>query len=95
MEAAPLTLADFTPLVGRPLDVDSPHGPLQLVLSAAGELPPSPREGGSFRLEFEGPLEPELEQGIYAFGLDGRPTDIFIVPIARTADAMQYEAIFF
>ena len=57
--------------------------------------PGSVREDGGFRLEFHGPLQPELGQGIYRFLIGGRPSEIFIVPIERTADAMKYEAIFF
>ena len=94
-DEAPLTLDDFTGLVGRAMTVERPEGPVDLTLAEAQPLPPSPREGGAFRLEFEGPLQPELGQGIYGFRLDRGPTEIFIVPIARTDEAMRYEAIYF
>ena len=95
MDDAPLTLDDFADRVGQAFDVETEAGPVSLSLAAATALPPSPREGGSFRLEFEGPLQPELEQRIYRFRLDRGPADIFLVPIARTESAMLYEAIFF
>jgi len=95
MSEAPLTLEDFAGSVGRPLSVATDGGPVSLTLAEATPLPASPREGGSFRLEFEGPLQPELEQRIYTFDLERGATDIFIVPIARTESAMRYEAIFF
>ena len=95
MTEAPLTLADFAPAVGKTVRVETHSGPFELVLAQAQELPRSAREGGSFRLEFQGPLQPVLGQGIYRFVVDGRPSDIFIVPVARTAEAMRYEAIFY
>ena len=95
MGDAPLTLDDFAGRVGESVEVETEAGPVSLALAEAGALAPSGREGGSFRLEFEGPLQPELEQSIYRFRMDRGPTDIFLVPIARTESAMRYEAIFF
>jgi hypothetical protein len=92
---APLTLEDFAGSVGCTLSVETESGSVALALIEASALPPSAREGGSFRLELEGPLQPELEQRIYTFDLERGPTEIFIVPIARTESAMRYEAIFF
>jgi hypothetical protein len=90
-----ITLEDFAGSVGRTLSVETDAGPVSLTLAEATPLPASPRDGGSFRLELEGPLLPELEQRIYIFDLKRGPTEIFIVPIARTESAMRYEAIFF
>ena len=95
MGEAPLTLDDFAGRVSETLTVETESGPVSLLLAEAQPLPPSPRAGGSFRLEFEGPLQPELEQRIYLFQLGRGPTEIFIVPIARTQSAMRYEAVFF
>jgi hypothetical protein len=95
MSEAVLTLDDFADAVGQSVTVATPAGPVTLTLAAAKPLPASPREGGAFRLEFEGPLQPELEQAIHTFQLEQGPVEIFIVPIARTAEAMRYEAIFF
>jgi hypothetical protein len=90
-----LTLDDFAGSVGQALTVETDDGDVSLVLTVAEALSDSAREGGAFRLEFEGPLQHELAQGIYGFQLAQAPTDIFIVPIARTATAMRYEAVFF
>ena len=90
-----LTLADFAPHRGRPFAVEAPSGPISLVLAEVQELPASVREGGSFRLEFEGPHLPPLGQGTYRFLVDGRPTEIFIVPISQNPSGIRYEAIFF
>ena len=95
MDSASLTLEDFAPHRGKPLAVEAADGRIELVLAEATELPGSVRGDGGFRLEFHGPLQPELGQGIYRFLVGGRPSEIFIVPIERTADAMKYEAIFF
>lgn len=68
---------------------------VELALEKAEPLPPSGREGGSFRLEFRGPSSPLLAQGIYPFGRDTEAVEIFIVPVARDATSVTYEAIFF
>lgn len=95
MAPPPLTFGDFAPHCGKPFGVEAPGGTIELILAEAQELPGSVRDGGSFRLEFHGPLQPELGQGVYRFLVGGRPNDIFLVPIARTADEMRYEAIFY
>lgn len=89
-----LTLDDFAGQVGDTVTLEADDGEVPVALVAAHPLPRSPREGGSFRLEFEGPLQPELRQRTYVFQLDRGPTAIFIVPIARTASGMRYEAVF-
>ena len=68
---------------------------LELVLAAAQELPARLRDGGGFRLEFLGPLQPMLGQGIFRFLIGAEPHEIFIVPLGPAADRMRYEAIFF
>ena len=91
----PLTLADFTPRLGKPMPVKAANGGLQLSLVEAQPLPPSPRVGGTFRLEFHGPLQPMLGQGTYRFLVGSEPHDIFIVPIGPIGDKMRYEAVFY
>jgi hypothetical protein len=71
------------------------ESPLTLTLVTAQELPGSMREGGGFRLEFRGPSEPLLEQGVYSLSQGAVDHDIFIVPIEQTADGSLYEAVFF
>jgi len=92
---APLMLDDFKPRLGEEFAAEGEAGAATLTLVQATPLADSGRQGGSFRLEFSGPLEPILPQAIYAFWLDGQRPDIFIVPIGARNGAMRYEAIFF
>ena len=72
-----------------------PASGVELMLAAARSVELSPREGGGFSLLFTGPGEPALPQATHelthrelgAFGL-------FLVPVARTAEGMEYEAVF-
>ena len=90
-----LTFDDFAPMRGKPFSVQVQNGTFQLVLVEAQELPGSVRSGGGFRLEFHGPAQPALGQGVYRFLIGGQPNDIFLVPLGAIADKMRYEAIFF
>lgn len=70
-------------------------GALELELVAVTEAPHSTSEHPSFSLLMRGPLDLQLEQRTYAFQFaDATMMDIFIVPVARDASGMQYEAIF-
>ncbi len=88
-----MTLADFT--VGTDYEAQRGGGAWPLTLTAAEALQGSPREGGGFRLEFQGASDVILEQGIYTFTGDGETREIFIGPIARDENATTYEAVFF
>jgi hypothetical protein len=90
-----LTIGDFASRRGHAFKLEVPGSQLQLTLAHVQELPPSGREGGAFRLEFHGPLQPLLPQGIYSFPIGAEQSGIFIVPIGATGDAMRYEAIFY
>ena len=91
-----LTIADFRSRKGRPIRVKAGGGVMELVLAEVQELPPSGRNGGSFRLEFHGPPQPILPQSVYRFDLGGEGSDIFIVPLGQTPQAaVRYEAIFY
>jgi hypothetical protein len=90
-----LSIADFAPRRGGEVGVESADGSLDLVLVAVEELPGSLRAAGGFRLEFRGPPDRRLGQGIHRFRLDGETHDIFIVPIGAAAGQLRYEAIFF
>jgi len=93
---APLTLADFAGRIGEAFVIETEIGSQQLVLLKAQELGQAAREGGGFRLEFAGPIDPRLPQAIYAFPIDGAMHDIFIVPTGFIpAGGIQYEAVFF
>jgi hypothetical protein len=90
-----LTFADFKPLLRKPLKVKAAAGVLELLLADAQVLPGSLRDGGGFRLEFLGPLQPMLGQGNFRFLVGAEPHEIFLVPLGPVADKMRYEAIFF
>ena len=92
---AELTLESFSGALGEPFAIDAGAGAVELVLVEASELPRSARSGGGFRLEFSGPADPLLPQAIYTMRRADEAHDIFIVPIARTAEAARYEAVFF
>lgn len=95
--AGPFTLAHFAPLVGSrfTLWLDDETGlPAQLIEARAGRTP-VPGSPVSFSLTFEAPPEPALPQCIYRLQhpqLD--PLDVFLVPVARSAAGLQYEAVF-
>lgn len=88
------TLDDFRPHVGQPYEAEVRGGRIPMTLDTAQELPSMGREGGSFRLEFLGPLEPVLPQAIYPIHGGGGRHDIFIVPIGQEQEGIRYEAIF-
>ena len=88
-------LDDFAPKKGRPIRMKAGNGFMDLMLAEVQPLPPSGRQGGSFRLEFHGPLQPVLPQATYRFDLGGEGSDIFIVPVGQTPQGIRYEAIFF
>ena len=90
-----LTIDDFARHRGKPFRVDLQGRPVELKLMHVQELPPSGRAAGSFRLEFHGPLQPFLPQGIYPFQLGQERPGIFIVPLGSAGEAMRYEAIFY
>ena len=85
----------FSGRVGKSFAVTAKGQRLSLVLDAAQDLPGSPRPGGAFRLEFLGPLDPVLEQGIFPFEIDTERFEIFIVAVGRDAKGTRYEAVFF
>lgn len=86
--------ADFDDAVGTVYSISAQEGECALTLTAAESLGADGREGGSFRLEFRGPVDPVLPQGTYEFAADGEALDIFVVPIARDDRGTVYEAIF-
>ena len=90
-----LTWDDFADAAGRAYTVEAGDARVELTLDRIEQLQNSPRPAGGFRLEFLGPLEPVLPQAIYPFGADGDSIAIFVVPIAREAGAIRYEAVFF
>jgi hypothetical protein len=88
-------LADFSGWLGQSFAVPFRGERLMLTLDAAEELQGSTREAGGFRLEFLGPVEPMLEQGILRFEIQAERYDLFIVPIGRDKRGTRYEAVFY
>jgi hypothetical protein len=95
MATRTITFADFSGRVGKPFEVHVAGHRVPVTLNAAQELPGSAREGGSFRLEFIGPHDPMLAQGLFAFVFGDDRFEIFIVPIGRDPRGTCYEAIFY
>jgi len=91
----PLTREDFAGTEGTAYRVEIPEAELELVLDKVEELPPSPRQGGSFRLVFRGPADQVLPQAIYPLRRGDEQFDLFLVPNAQDAVSTWYEAIFF
>ncbi|MBW8843521.1 MAG: hypothetical protein JF607_00925 [Burkholderiales bacterium] len=95
--AALVTLARFQPLVGSRFTLrldDAAEVPAQLVDARPGH-------GGApdcrqpFSLTFEAPSEPALPQRTYRLEHPQLGAmDIFLVPVARTAAGLHYEAVF-
>jgi uncharacterized protein DUF6916 len=90
-----LSIDHFSGGIGQAFSVRAGDQSLELLLDSAEPMSRSVREAGAFRLEFLGPAERVLVQGIYPFDVAGEEHDIFIVPIAREASGMRYEAIFY
>jgi len=92
---AGLRLEDFAHLIGETWDIDAGDGrSVPLRLDVAEALPRAVRPEGGFRLEWVGPAEPLLPQANYRFTRDGGACEMFIVPVAREAAGLRYEAIF-
>ena len=96
MDLQALTLATFEPLVGDAFTLDAgAEQPLDLVLESAAQAGVRPGARDPFSLIFRGPAEPMLPQAIYPLAHAGLGRlDIFVVPIARDDDGVQYQAIF-
>jgi hypothetical protein len=90
-----LTLATFEPVVGEPFALDAGTERLELVLESATAVARRSDGRDPFSLVFLGPEQPALAQAMYGLSHAGLGRlEIFIVPIARDADGMRYEAIF-
>ena len=92
---AEMQFSHFAGRVDESFEVAVGDDRLMLILEAAQEVPGSPRPGGAFRLEFLGPADQVLDQGIYPFEIGEDRFEIFIVPIGRNERGIRYEAVFF
>lgn len=90
-----LTIDDFTPRLGKTVEVEAGGGRVTLLVRAAQPLPASGRPGGSFRLELVGPASPMLGQGMFPFTIGKEKFVIFIVPLRSDARGVLYEAVFY
>ncbi len=90
-----LTIDDFAPWVNGACEVTAPDGQVAMTLVGAEPLAHAQRDGGGFRLEFQGPLEPLLAQSIMTVSSPAGTHEIFLVPIAQNAHATRYEAVFY
>ncbi len=69
-------------------------GPLDLELVEVSELKETRRQR-IFSIVFRGPLEPDFDQGLFPVEHERLGAgSLFLVPIAREADGMRYEAVF-
>jgi hypothetical protein len=89
-----LSLEDFQGRAGERFTVDHDGAKIALVLTRVVPLPQSARDGEPFRLDWSGPAEPLLPQGIYLFSGTDQPFEMFIVPVGVDAEGARYEAIF-
>lgn len=94
-DAPVLGLADFSGRVDEECVVEAGGQRVTLILDAAEEVPGSQRPHGGFRLEFVGPAEEMLPQGIYTFLFGDEPFELFIVPLGQSRRGAHYEALFF
>jgi len=90
-----LTIDDFSGKIGTSYEVLINGGAVPVKLAEFQPLPSAGREGGSFRLEFLGPIDPVVPQGVHRFRRKDDVVEIFMVPISRTPEGTRYEAIFF
>lgn len=91
----PLRLDQFDTRVGETFAVVAAGQSTPLTLVLCRQIPHAGRDGGGFRLEFQGPPQPILPQATYSFPIGDERCDIFIVPVKAAADgAIIYEAIF-
>jgi hypothetical protein len=84
-----LKLDDFTGSVGKEYEIVFTDAVVPVTLEQAQALPGGTRADGSFRLQFLGPLEPILPQGIFSFRLGEQVDDIFVVPVGKSEKGIQ------
>lgn len=90
-----LSLDDFAPAIGEGFEMVVGDAVYPAELIEASPLNDSGREGGSFRLEFRGPVDPAFKQGTFIFRRNGEAHEIFVVAIGRDEAGTRYEAVFF
>jgi hypothetical protein len=92
--SAPYSYEFFSGRIDAGFAVHGTDGVVLQLLSAKALGAPASAQAG-FSLMFGGPLTPQLEQCIHRLESPGAEAlDIFLVPVARGADGMRYQAIF-
>jgi hypothetical protein len=95
MELGDLRHEDFSNRVGDQFEVDLGDGStVSLVLTAASE-PPDDRPDHAHFVEWTGPLDHPLEQGIHELRhAEWGTLALFLVPVNQVAEGFVYEAVF-
>jgi hypothetical protein len=90
-----LDLDHFSGAVGEAFEMEVNGASLPVELLEVSPLPDSGRAGGSFRLEFRGPVDPAYSQGTFVFRRGEEAHEIFVTAIARDQAGTRYEAVFY
>jgi hypothetical protein len=105
MELADYTLELAKPLIGKIFEVELPDGatamlkledalPYEFHQRRTSRKAPTPKRA-PFALYFTGQPAPVLSQAMYLFRSDGETFgSIFIVPVSRDEEGVEYEAVF-
>ncbi|WJY23172.1 hypothetical protein QTA57_08935 [Fontisubflavum oceani] len=89
------TISDFQPQLKSPFSLVLGEKELALDLVEVTPKGQGARDGGAFALLWEGPLDPILDQGVYAMKSKALGQfEVFIVPVGQVDDVTQYEAVF-
>jgi len=90
----PLTHENFTNYLNTEFQVERDGEQTQLFLTEISDLRKTERQE-QFSIVFRGPLDRVLSQGLHRFRHDQMGEfELFIVPIKRSAEDYQYEAVF-
>jgi hypothetical protein len=90
-----LTRRDFENLPAGALRIEFQGEQLPLAILEFRDLPPVSPRSCPFAVILGGPPTPMVAQGIHTLlHPDHGPLSLFIVPIGRDADSVQYELIF-
>jgi hypothetical protein len=91
-----LTRSTFTPLLGTTLRMTGGGDDFEVVLEEINDLSPSaPGDENRFALVFRAPVGQAPTQGIRTFRHERTgDTGIFVAPVGRAVDGLNYEAVF-
>lgn len=94
-DLASLTHKDFAPLHDAQFDLCLADGTVPVRLIEVKPLREVPGGRSQFSLMFKSAEQRALPQGIYAFEhAEARGLQLFIVPVARDAEGVSYQAVF-